>query len=105
MLDVCSPGLLVRQGALDGLVQNNSDTARKIYFCCDSDRCDMPSVAPVDQQRGPAHPAGSSAAVPQKEPTASIDKARADPASSIRHQNKRMILLIAAEHDACPVFR
>jgi hypothetical protein len=98
-------GLLVYQGSLDGLVENDSGAAGEIHLCGDLDRCDMPSAASVDQQRGPARTTGSRATVPQQKPAARIDKAPADAALRIRSQKKRMILLVAAEHHAGPVFR
>lgn len=98
-------GLLVREGGLDGPVEDDSGAAGETHLCGDLDRCDMPSAVSVDQQRSPADTTGSRATVAQQEPAARIDKAPADAALSIRHQKKRMILLVAAEHHAGPVLR
>jgi hypothetical protein len=51
----------VQQNGSDGLAENNSGAAGMIHFCGDLDCCDMPLIASVDQQRGPARTTGSRA--------------------------------------------
>src|SRR5271166_534734 len=64
-------------------------------------RC-VPLAPFLDQQRRTAVPSGPRAIVTQQQPAAGIGRASDNAALGIRHQNKRVILLIAAEHDDTP---
>jgi hypothetical protein len=90
--------------AADGPVEDDSERRQRPTSAATSiaATCHRPSLW---ISNGARDTTGSRATVAQQEPAARINKAPAGAALSIRHQKKRMILLVAAEHHAGPVVR
>src|SRR6516165_12313184 len=87
------------------LVEEDSEPTGNAEFSGHiNSRC-VPFAALLNQQRRAAVTAGSSAIAPQQHSAGGICRAPNDTALGIGHQNQRMILLIAAEHDGAPDLR
>src|SRR5437763_3801249 len=90
---------------LAGLVEDDSEPAGNTEPGGDVDTRGAPFAGLLDQQGRTAVPSGCRAIVAQQQPAARIGRAPDDPALVIGHQNQRMILLVAAEHDGASHFR
>jgi len=87
------------------LVDDDSEPAGNAEFSGHiNSRC-IPFAVLLNQQRRTAVAPGSGSIVPQQHPGGGIGRASDYAAPGIRHQNRRMILLVAAERDGAPDLR
>src|SRR5436190_20298624 len=101
---VAGPGVSPSE-ALARLVDRDSEPAGYSGLGRDIDPGDKPFAGFFDQQRRAAISPGSRAIVPQQQLPAGISRTSDNTALGIRHQNKWMILLVAAEPDGIPDLR
>ena len=102
------PGPVVSD-ALDSILLHNAQLAVRAYeangcigFSNDPSRYEPSGAALLDQQRRSADASGPGAVVLKQGQSLRIDRAPDDLALGISHQNERVILLVAAEHNGAP---
>src|SRR6266481_9023536 len=91
--------------AAASLVEDDSCPAGNAGLSGDINSRDLQFAGFLDQQRRTTYAAGSRAIVSQQKAAARVQEAPDYAARGIRHQNQRMILLLAAEHDGAPNLR
>src|SRR5208282_5817749 len=106
----CQPDGGVATAALSSkpfasLVEGDSEPARGGAFGGHGNSGDVPFAALLDRQRPAAVASSSCAIMPQRRSAVAIGRASDDAALGIRHQNQRMILLVATEHDGAADLR